>query len=257
MSLSELSLLTILLLVGSAFLAGFVDAISGGGGLIQLPALLFGVPSVELASVLGSNKAISIVGTSGAARTYRNKIGVRPKQLWPMMGAAFVGSLFGASLATRVDRSWFEPIIIVILIVVGIFTLLRPDFGTLPKPEKTPSPLAAPLIGLSIGFYDGLIGPGTGMFLLFSLVAVIGTSFLTSSAMAKFVNVATNFAALCIFIPSGNVIWTLVLMMAPMNLLGGYLGAHTAIDKGNFFVRGIFIIMLFLLATRLIYSAIN
>ena len=254
MDLADFSLLTISFLVIAAFLAGFVDAIAGGGGLIQLPALLFGLPNSELASVLGSNKAVSIVGTSAAARTYRNKIGVHSRHLIGMMASAFVGSLAGASLATKVERSWFEPIIIVILIAVGIFTLFRPDFGTMPRPTKTPKALTAPAIGLGIGFYDGLIGPGTGMFLLFSLVAVIGTSFLESSATAKFVNVATNFAALCIFVPSGHVLWWVVLIMAPMNLLGGVVGARTAIEKGSVFVRAIFVVMLFVLAGRLVLS---
>ena len=257
MNLADISLLTICLLVLAAFLAGFVDAIAGGGGLIQLPALLFGLPGAELASVLGSNKAVSVVGTSAAARTYRNKIGIHSKNLLPMVISAFIGSLVGASLATRVEREWFEPIIIVILIAVGIFTIFRPDFGTLPKPAKSPSIFVPPLIGLAIGFYDGLIGPGTGMFLLFSLVAVIGTSFLESSATAKFVNVATNLAALVIFVPSGHVLWWVVLIMAPMNLLGGFAGAHTAIGRGSVFVRAIFIVMLFLLAGRLLLPLIS
>lgn len=254
MNLSDVSLLTVALLVIAAFLAGYVDSIAGGGGLIQLPALLFGLPTTELASVLGSNKAISIVGTTGAARTYRNQIGVNSRLLAPMVASAFVGSLAGASLATRVQREWFEPIILVLLICVGLFTLFKPDFGSIAQPAKSPNRFVAPLLGLLIGFYDGLIGPGTGMFLLFGLVAIVGTSFLESSATAKFVNVATNLAALCIFVPSGNVLWGIVLVMAPMNFLGGYIGARTAIEKGSAFVRGIFLIMLVLLVIRLVVS---
>lgn len=241
----------VLVCVVAAFMAGFVDAVAGGGGLIQLPALLWTFPSAPLASILGSNKAVSIVGTSAAANTYRKRIQVSVKQLVPMMSAAFVGSLCGAFLATNVSRETFEPIILVILIAVGSFTILRPDFGKL-ETNRDFSPALVPLIGLVIGFYDGLIGPGTGMFLLFSLVSFVGTSFLGASAIAKFVNVATNLAALIIFIPGGHVLWLVVALMAPANLIGGYLGARTALDRGSSFVRLIFLTMLAALVARLI-----
>jgi len=168
-----------------------------------------------------------------------------------MMSAAFVGSLFGALLATSVSREVFEPIILVILIAVGTFTMLRPDFGKI-EVTRDVSPAVVPLIGLVIGFYDGLIGPGTGMFLLFSLVSFIGTSFLGASAIAKFVNVATNLAALIIFIPGGHVIWLVAAVMAPANLIGGYLGARTALDRGSSFVRLVFLAMLVALTVRLV-----
>jgi uncharacterized protein len=249
---SDLSTLTFLSLIVGAFTAGFVDAVAGGGGLIQLPTLLFAFPNAPLASVLGSNKAVSIVGTSAAAATYRTKVQSRGQQLLPIMATAFGGSIVGAALATRVDRAVFEPIIIFILICVGIFTLARPEFGTIQRSKKFQSKWAAPALGLVIGFYDGLIGPGTGMFLLFGLVLIAGTSFLESSATAKFVNVATNLAALCIFVPSGHVLWAVVILMAPLNLLGGYIGARTAVDKGSRFVRAIFVVMLVALIIRLV-----
>lgn len=253
MQLAEISIWIVAICVAAAFLAGFVDAIAGGGGLIQLPVLLWTFPTAPLASVLGTNKAVSIVGTSTAANTYRKKIQVNTRLLIPMMCAAFVGSMIGALLATNVSREVFEPIILVILIAVGLFTVLRPDFGKFEKPRKT-SPAIAPLIGLGIGFYDGLIGPGTGMFLLFSLVSFVGTSFLGASAIAKFVNVATNLAALLIFIPGGNVIWLIAALMAPANLLGGYLGARTALDRGSSFVRYTFLAVLAVLVVRLVMT---
>lgn len=250
MQLADISIWIVLICVVAAFLAGFVDAVAGGGGLIQLPVLLWTFPSAPLASILGTNKAVSIVGTTTAANTYRKKIQVNAKQLIPMMSAAFVGSLFGALLATKVSREIFEPIILVILIAVGSFTILRPDFGKL-ESIRDVSPALVPAIGLVIGFYDGLIGPGTGMFLLFSLVSFVGTSFLGASAIAKFVNVATNFAALIIFIPGGHMIWLVATLMAPANLIGGYLGARTALDRGSSFVRLIFLTMIVALIVRL------
>jgi uncharacterized membrane protein YfcA len=251
LQLVDVSIWIILICVVAAFLAGFVDAVAGGGGLIQLPVLLWSFPSAPLASILGTNKAVSVVGTSVAANTYRKQIQVNAKQLIPMLGAAFVGSLCGALLATNVSREFFEPIILVILIAVGSFTILRPEFGKLEKTRVT-SPAVVPLVGLVIGFYDGLIGPGTGMFLLFSLVSFVGTSFLGASAIAKFVNVATNLAALVIFIPGGHVIWLVAALMAPANLIGGYLGARTAIDRGSSFVRLVFLTVLVVLVVRLI-----
>jgi uncharacterized membrane protein YfcA len=251
LQLVDVTIWIVLVCVVAAFLAGFVDAVAGGGGLIQLPVLLWTFPSAPLASILGTNKAVSIVGTSTAANTYRKRIQVSAKQLVPMMSAAFVGSLCGAILATNVSREMFEPIILVILIAVGSFTILRPDFGKLETNRDVP-PALVPLIGLVIGFYDGLIGPGTGMFLLFSLVSFVGTSFLGASAIAKFVNVATNLAALIIFIPGGHVIWLIAALMAPANLIGGYLGARTALDRGSSFVRLIFLTMLVALVARLI-----
>ena len=250
MQLADISIWIVLICVVAAFLAGFVDAVAGGGGLIQLPVLLWTFPSAPLASFLGTTKAVSIVGTTTAANTYRKKIQVNAKQLIPMMSAAFVGSLFGALLATKVSREIFEPIILVILIAVGSFTILRPDFGKL-ESIRDVSPALVPAIGLVIGFYDGLIGPGTGMFLLFSLVSFVGTSFLGASAIAKFVNVATNLAALIIFIPGGHMIWLVAALMAPANLIGGYLGARTALDRGSSFVRLIFLTMLVALIVRL------
>jgi hypothetical protein len=251
LQLVEISIWIVAICVAAAFLAGFVDAVAGGGGLIQLPVLLWAFPSAPIASILGTNKAVSIVGTSVAANTYRQRIKVNANHLMPMLAAAFLGSLFGALLATHVSRAIFEPVVLVILIAVGLFTLLRPDFGKL-ESDRSVSPMLAPLVGLVIGFYDGLIGPGTGMFLLFSLVSVLGTSFLGASAIAKFVNVATNLAALIIFIPNGHVIWVLAALMAPANLIGGYLGARTALDRGSSFVRLIFITMLTALVIRLI-----
>ena len=250
MQLTEISIWIVAICVAAAFLAGFIDAVAGGGGLIQLPVLLWTFPAAPLASILGTNKAVSIVGTSTAANTYRKKIEVNKKLLIPMMSAAFVGSMIGAFLATYVSREIFEPIILVILIAVGTFTIVRPDFGKFEKAREVPLTLA-PAIGLVIGFYDGLIGPGTGMFLLFSLVGFIGTSFLGASAIAKFVNVATNLAALIIFIPGGHVIWLVAALMAPANLLGGYLGARTAIGRGSAFVRIVFLTMVATLIVRL------
>lgn len=250
--LAEITMWTLIFCVVAAFIAGFVDAVAGGGGLIQLPVLLWSFPVAPLASVLGTNKAVSVVGTSAAAATYRQKIGINTQILIPMLVTAFAGSVLGAILATRVEREWFEPIMLAVLIGVGFFTVLRPEFGNTQLQVRSPSPILAPLLGLGIGFYDGLIGPGTGMFLVFGLVSLLRNSFLSASALAKFVNIATNLAALVIFIPGGHVMWLVAALMAPANLLGGFIGARTALNRGSAFVRIIFLVMLGVLIARLL-----
>lgn len=252
--LAEITMWTLIFCVVAAFIAGFVDAVAGGGGLIQLPVLLWSFPVAPLASVLGTNKAVSVVGTSGAAATYRQKIAINTQILIPMLVTAFAGSVLGAILATRVEREWFEPIMLAVLIAVGFFTVLRPEFGKTQIQVRSPSPILAPLLGLGIGFYDGLIGPGTGMFLVFGLVSLLQNSFLSASALAKFVNIATNLAALVIFIPGGHVMWIVAALMAPANLLGGFVGARTALNRGSAFVRVIFLVMLGVLIARLLVT---
>lgn len=253
----DISVWVIVLCVFAAFLAGFVDAVAGGGGLIQLPTLLVAFPNAPLAAIMGTNKSVSIIGTSAAANTYRKRMPTNRKLLIPMVACAFVGSLSGSALVTYVERSWFEPIILIILIAVAIFTIVRPKFGQHEKSNANAPILKASLIGGAIGFYDGIIGPGTGMFLLFGLVSVLGATFLQASATAKFVNVATNFASLVIFIPGGHIIWLLTLFMAPANLVGGLIGAKTALDKGSNFVRAIFIVMLLVLITRFFITVLG
>ncbi len=247
----DVTIATFALCVLAALTAGFIDAVAGGGGLIQLPALLFALPHAALATVLGTNKSVSVVGTSAAANTYRKRMPISAKFVGGMAAAAFSGSLLGSLLATHVNRSLFEPVILVILIAVAIFTVLRPDYGSQEQDSRMPHPAKAPLIGAVIGFYDGLIGPGTGMFLLFSLVSIVGFSFLTASATAKFVNVATNVASLVIFVPTHHVLWILTLCMAPANFIGGIVGAHTALNRGSTFVRIIFLAMVVLLVVKL------
>jgi uncharacterized membrane protein YfcA len=253
----DISIWIILLCVVAAFLAGFVDAVAGGGGLIQLPTLLVAFPSAPLATIMGTNKSVSIIGTSAAANTYRKRLPTNKKVLLPMVASAFLGSLLGSALVTFIDRSLFEPVILLILIFVALFTIARPSFGQSEKTAKDIPVIRASILGAGIGFYDGLIGPGTGMFLLFGLVSVLGATFLQASATAKFVNIATNFASLVIFIPGGHIIWLLALLMAPANLLGGLVGAKTALDKGSYFVRFIFIVMLAVLIFRFFWTLIN
>jgi uncharacterized protein len=225
--------------------AGWVDAVVGGGGLIQLPALLLGFPQVSPVQILATNKLGSVCGTSVSAVTYYQRVKPDLNTAIPMALLAFCGSLIGALLASHIPRAAFSPIILVVLVGVGAYTLLKPELGrhTDLRFSRRPHVLAATAVGFGVGMYDGLLGPGTGSFLVFALVGLLGYTFLQASAKAKIANVATNLAALAIFIPAGAVMWKVGLLMGLGNLTGGYLGARTALARGAGFVRIVFVIV--------------
>ena len=237
---------TVLVLLGLAALAaGFVDAVVGGGGLIQLPALLLGLPNASTVQILATNKVAAISGTTVSAATYYRRIRPDPKTFLPLMLFAFAGSAAGALVASQIPREAFEPIVLVALIVVGGYVLFKPQLGeaTALRFSGHRHTAAAMGTGLVIGFYDGALGPGTGSFFVITLVGLLGYSFLEASAKARLANWATNLAALCVFVPQGAVLWKVGLVMGVCNLLGGYLGARTAVRRGSSFVRVFFIVV--------------
>ena len=237
---------TVLVLLGLAGLAaGFVDAVVGGGGLIQLPALLLGLPNAATVQVLATNKVAAISGTTVSAATYYRRIRPDPRTFLPLMLFAFAGSAAGALVASQIPRAAFEPLVLVVLIVVGGFVVLKPQLGeaTALRFSGHRHTVAAMGTGLAIGFYDGALGPGTGSFFVITLVGLLGYSFLEASAKAKLANWATNLAALCVFVPQGAVLWKVALVMGVCNVVGGYLGARTAVARGSAFVRVFFIVV--------------
>jgi uncharacterized protein len=235
--------MVLLALAGLA--AGFVDAVVGGGGLIQIPALLLGLPAASPVNVLATNKLSSICGTTVSSATYFRRMRPDARTFGPMMACAFVGSLLGALLASHIPDSAFDPIVLVVLIVVGGWVLFRPSLGetTALRYEGHRHVVAAMATGLVIGVYDGALGPGTGSFFVITLVGLLGYSFLDASARARLANWATNFAALCVFVPQGAVLWKVGLVMGACNLLGGYVGARTTVSRGTRFVRVFFIVV--------------
>src|SRR5690242_7121423 len=170
--------------------AGFVDAVVGGGGLIQLPALLLGLPSAAPVHVLATNKLASICGTSVSSTTYYRRVRPDPRTFLPLMALAFVGSALGAVVASHISKDAFEPIVLVALVLVGGYVLLRPDLGTTTALRWSGHrhTAAAMGTGLVIGFYDGALGPGTGSFFVITLVAMVGYGFLEASAKARLAN---------------------------------------------------------------------
>jgi uncharacterized protein len=235
--------MVLLALAGLA--AGFVDAVVGGGGLIQIPALLLGLPAASPVNVLATNKLSSICGTTVSSATYFRRIRPDARTFGPMMACAFVGSLVGAVLASHIPDSAFDPIVLVVLIVVGGWVLFRPSLGetTALRYEGHRHVAAAMATGLVIGVYDGALGPGTGSFFVITLVGLLGYSFLEASARARLANWATNLAALCVFVPQGAVLWKVGFVMGACNLVGGYVGARTTVSRGTRFVRFFFIVV--------------
>ena len=236
-------LLALMALAGLA--AGFVDAVVGGGGLVQLPALVLGLPGVAPVHVLATNKLASVCGTTVSSVTYYRRVRPDPKTFVPLMAFAFAGSMAGAAVASRIPANALEPIVLVVLVVVGTYVLFKPDMGHLTELRFAGHhhTIAAISAGSVIGFYDGALGPGTGSFLVFSLVGLLGYSFLEASAKARLANWATNLAALVVFVPQGAVLWKVGIVMGLANLCGGYVGARTAVRQGSRFVRIFFMLV--------------
>ena len=241
----DLTIATALFLLAASFFAGFIDSIAGGGGLIQLPALLIGLPKSDTAEVLGTNKLSSIFGTSTAAALYRKQIKPDPKILIAMGLPALLGSAGGAMLASKIPTSSMRPMVLVLLIVVAVYTWFKPDLGKFENLRHLPRRRVqiAALAGVIIGFYDGIFGPGTGSFLMLILVASLGYAFITASAIAKVVNVATNVGAIMVFGINGAVIWQIGIIMGVANISGAIIGARLAIKGGSTLVRKVFLLV--------------
>lgn len=248
----DLDVTAVVLLLLAGFTAGWIDAVVGGGGLVQLPALLL-VPGITPVQALATNKLAGIMGTSVSAVTYYRRVGPDLRTAAPMAVTALVGAIGGAALASRIPEELFTPIILVVLLAVAAWTLARPTVGrtTDLRWAGRRHHGAAAGLGVVIGAYDGLLGPGTGTFLVISLVGVLGYAFLPASAIAKIVNFATNAGALIFFIPYGAVLWGLGLMVGVANLAGGYVGARMAVARGSAFVRVVFVVIVGALIVRL------
>ena len=247
--------IAIFLAIASGF-AGFVDAMAGGGGLIQLPALLVGLPNKELPLILGTNKVPSIFGTAAAARNYFKNIKPDIPLTITMMVPAFAGSMAGAALAATIPKEFFKPFLVFLLLVVAIYTWRKPEMGMNENLKYTNRKrlVIVAVIGLLIGFYDGIFGPGTGTFLVFFLVSAIGFAFLKASATAKLVNIATNAGAILSFQLTGHIWWQLGLLLAFANVTGAIIGSRLAIRGGSPLVRKVFLAVTFLLIARVAWD---
>lgn len=248
----------IVVISAASLLAGFVDSIVGGGGLVLLPALFATFPSAAPPTLLGTNKGASVWGTSMATLQYSRRVAMPWATLLPAALAGFAASLLGAWLVTLVSAAFLRKLLPLVLLAVLVYTLVKKELGRehAPRFAAVQERRWACLIGAGIGVYDGFFGPGTGSFLVFLLVRVLGYDFLHASAGAKLINVATNLAALLLFGLKGHIWWHYALVMAVANVLGSLAGTHLALRHGTGFVRGVFIAVVVALIAKTGYDAL-
>lgn len=257
-ALADLSPWIVVGLVVVAFVAGWVDAVVGGGGLIQLPALLLGLPAdTTVATISGTNKISSFAGTATATLTYLRRIRIPWGDVLPLMAGAGIGSAIGARLVTYLPKEWFTPFVLASLLVVGVYLWRRPQFGLTSQVRHSGRGLAirSGAIGLGVGVYDGFLGPGTGTFFVILIVAVLGHGFLEATARAKLANVTTNIAAILTL--AAHVNWPLGLLMAAANVTGGLTGARMALRHGNGFIRAVLLVVVAALVVRLGFDLVR
>ena len=240
----------------ASLLAGFVDAIVGGGGLILLPALFATFPGAPPATLLGTNKAGSVWGTAMATWQYSRRVQIRWHAMLPAAAAGFVGAFAGAWAVTVLSPDFLRKMLPLVLLAVLGYTLAKKELGRhhAPRLAGRGEAVAASQIGVPIGFYDGFFGPGTGSFFVFLFVRLLGYDFLNASASAKLLNVSTNIAALILFSAKGHIWWHFALPLALANVVGSVLGTHMALKHGTGFVRGIFIFVVSVLILKTGYD---
>lgn len=253
---ADYSVVTLCSLVLLAFNAGFVDAIVGGGGFIQLPALLVNFPHTVLPTLMGTNKIAGFSGTSVSAFQYAKRIKFNYKLLFFISIFTLVFSYLGAKAVSHINSDYLKPVILVILIVMAIYTFVKKDLGLITKIHLSNSKQMTygMLMGAFVGFYDGFFGPGAGSFLVLGFVLIFGFEFIMASAYSKFINCVSNMGALYVFISQGNFLLEIALLMATCNIIGSIVGINMAFKKGNGFVRILFLFVVSFLILRYAYD---
>ena len=253
---SEYGAMSILALMLFSTIAGFIDSIVGGGGLIQMPGTLVILPKTPLPTVFGTNKIASLSGTSISAFQYSKRIQFNYKLLIVVALCAGLSSLLGARVVSSINVNMLKPIILVILIAIAVYTFLKKDFGASQTKDLSLRKqfLYGSLIGTVVGFYDGFFGPGTGSFFVMGFVTILGFEFVKASAYSKVINCMTNFSALIIFIKQGNYLFTIAILMAVCNITGNVIGTKLSLKKGNGFVRIFFLFIVTLMIVRYGYD---
>jgi uncharacterized membrane protein YfcA len=236
----------------AGFAAGLIDSIVGGGGLVLTPAMLNLHPGLNILQAIGTQRTSSIMGTSVAAWNYLRKIHIERRILLPACAAAMAASAIGVQFAKRLDPELLKWTVLAICVILAVYTVFRKDLGLKedrrfhPKHES----LAALSIGTATGFYNGLIGPGTGTIMVFAFVSFLGLDFLKSSAVSKAANVSADISSWTVLMLSGFVLWVLAVPLIIGNMLGSYIGSHMAIRKGQTFVRAVFLVIVLALIAR-------
>jgi hypothetical protein len=244
----------------ASLLAGFIDAVVGGGGLVTVPALMIALPAgTPLPTLLGTNKVVACTGTTMAAGKFLRSGALSWREMLGPVAASALGAAGGVWLTYRVHGDFLRPVLLGLLVAMLAFTLLMPDLGHLHSPRFGLGHQRglATFIAMVLGFYDGFFGPGTGSLLIFLFVAVLGFDFLRASALAKSVNWASNLASMGLFLWQGSWIPSVALSMAVANGAGGYLGARVALSKGSHWVRAMFIGVVGTLILRLGWQVLH
>jgi uncharacterized membrane protein YfcA len=249
----------LLLMCCAALLAGFVDSIVGGGGLVQVPALFILFPHFEIPRIIGTNRFSSFMGTAVAGYQYSKKVEIPWRTVIYAGIGAGVMAFLGAKISDIIDEKILKPVILVLMTAIAIYTFTKKDLGQDEKLkfELAKVPLYGLMIGSSAGFYNGFVGPGTGSLLVFGFVSVIGYGFLKASAISKIINVIADISSLGYFIVAGYVQYEIALPMMICNMIGSYLGSKMAILKGNEFVRTFFLFVIFALILRFAWDIIK
>ena len=247
----------LLLVTFTSALAGFVDAVVGGGGLILLPTLFAVYPHAAPATLLGTNKSASVWGTLFATYQYSQRVQMNWQVLLPAAFITMLSAFAGSWTVTQISPSFLRQLLPVVLLAVLAYTLARKDMGRehAPRFAQHHERLAACTVGLCIGFYDGFFGPGTGSFFVFLLVRWLGYDFLNASAAAKLLNLSSNIASVVLFGLKGHVWWHMALPLAMANVAGSLLGTRMALQHGVGFVRGMFIVVVSALICKTSYDA--
>jgi uncharacterized membrane protein YfcA len=240
----------------AAFAAGFIDAIVGGGGLVQTPAGLILLPHLPVSTVIGTLKIPAFSGTALASVQYMQKVKIKWKLMAVMTVLAFCSAVGGSFLLSRANNYFMKPVLLVILIAVAAYTYTKKNFGTHTEKDHSfnQQMIYSIVASIVLGFYDGFIGPGTGSFLVLAFIALLGFDFLKASAHAKMVNLATNLGSIIFFAGTGRILFAIAIPMAVCNAIGGTIGARVAIVKGNKFIRVFFLIIVIGTILRFAYD---
>lgn len=240
----------------AALFAGLVDSIVGGGGLIQVPALFAAFPNATPATLFGTNKLASIVGTASAAIQYSRRVAIPWKVAGPGMLAALIGSWFGAKAVAYLQPELLRPLILLLLVLTAIYTFMKKDLGSVSNEPEHGRRSAAIAVGIGgvIGLYDGFFGPGAGSFLIFLFIRLLGMDFLRASVCAKILNFATNLAAIAFFATNVELMWALAGVMAVCNLVGAVIGSRLALRHGTAFIRKVYLGVVSVLILRVAYD---
>ena len=247
-----LSFETLGALFAVGLLAGFVDAIAGGGGLLTLPALLWA--GLSPAESLATNKLQSSFGSFSAAVKFARSGEVKPRDMVAMIACTFVGSAFGAIVVQMLDPGFLRNVIPVLLVGIAVWLLVSPKAGDLDAHQRIGERTFALLAGTGIGFYDGFFGPGTGTFFAIAFVSLLGFNLRKATAHTKVLNFTSNIAALLFFLMGGHIVWVAGLLMGVGQSLGAQLGAHMVIRNGAAIVRPMLVVASLAITAKLVWT---